>query len=158
VGIRIPVRYNACSLQEIARRLSVNTTTDGGPGTGVDAAGLLRDLQGLLRKVGDDLHRREAGRPAAADAPTTPVRAQSDRRPAGLKYADWRDDQLTQVAAAWVLSGVFLRYVEDNGWVDHPWIAHADPAERAWAEGAYDAYFRAHPVHSDRDYFLHVAR
>jgi hypothetical protein len=57
-----------------------------------------------------------------------------------------------------VLSGVFLRYVEDNGWVDHPWIAGGDPHERAWAEGAYEAYFKAHPVHSDRDYWLHVAR
>ncbi len=52
-----------------------------------------------------------------------------------LKYADWRDDYLTQVAAAWVLSGVFFRYVEDNGWVEHPWLAGADPQERAWAEG-----------------------
>ena len=136
----------------------MDTTTSTGPMRGIDAAGLLRDLQGLLRRVEDDLHRREQDDAATADALKSRYAEQTRRQRTALKYADWRDDYLTQVAAAWVLSGVFLRYVEDNGWVGHPWLAGADPPERAWAEGAYEGYFRANPVHSDRDYLLHVAR
>jgi hypothetical protein len=136
----------------------VDTTTSAGPTTGLDAQGLLRDLQGLLKKVEEDLRRREQADAATAEALKGRCAEQTRRERTALKYADWRDDTFTQVAAAWVLSGVFLRYVEDNRWVDHPWLAGADPQERAWAESAYDAYFQAHPVHSDRDYLLHVAR
>jgi hypothetical protein len=108
-------------------------------------------IDGSLERVEEDLHRREQGDAVTAEALKGRYAEQTRRERTALKYADWRDDYLTQVAAAWVLSGVFLRYVEDNGWVDHPWLAGVDPHERAWAESAYDGYFQAHPVHSDRD-------
>jgi len=93
----------------------VDTTTSSGPTTGLDAQGLLRDLQGLLKKVEEDLRRREQGDGATAEALKGRYAEQARRERTALKYADWRDDTLTQVAAARVLSGVFLRYVEDNG-------------------------------------------
>src|SRR4051812_45008064 len=101
---------------------------------GIDATRLLRDLQGLLRKVEDDLHRREQDDPATAEALRAKYAEQTKRERTGVAYAVWRDDYLTQVAAAWVLSGVFLRYVEDNGWVAAPWIACEpdDAAGKAW--------------------------
>jgi hypothetical protein len=106
----------------------VDTTTSG-PTTGLDAQGLLRDLQGLLKKVEEDLHRREQGDLGTAEALKGRYAEQTRRERTALKYADWRDDTLTQVAVAWVLYGVFVRYVEDNGWVDHPWLAGADTQE-----------------------------
>jgi hypothetical protein len=145
-------------LRIVARSGEVEITTSFGPATGLDAPGLLRDLQGLLKRVEEDLHRRERDDAATGEALKNRYAEQTRRERTALKYSDWRDDTLTQVAAAWVLSGVFLRYVEDNGWVEHPWLASANLQERCWAEGAYDAYFRTHPVHSDRDYLLHVAR
>lgn len=33
-------------------------------------------------------------------------------------YDSWRDDHLTQVAVAWILDCVFVRFLEDNGLVD----------------------------------------
>src|SRR4051812_37851117 len=90
---------------------------------GIDPARLLRDLQGLLRTVDGHLHRREKDDAATTEALRAKYAEQTKRERTGLAYAVWRDDYLTQVAAAWVLSGVFLRYVEDNGWVAAPWVA-----------------------------------
>ena len=38
-------------------------------------------------------------------------------------YEDWRSDAITQAAAAWVLSCVFVRFLEDNRLIDPPQIA-----------------------------------
>src|SRR4051794_16190899 len=99
----------------------------------IDGAALLRDLQKVLGRVEAALHAREGDDPAPAEALRARYAEQTAARRTALAYASWRDDYLTQVAAAWVLSGVFIRYVEDNGWVEHPWLASADPGERLWA-------------------------
>lgn len=49
-------------------------------------------------------------------------------------YGVWRDERVTQ-AAAWVPATVFVRFCEDNGLVDYPFIAGlgerlADTADR----------------------------
>ena len=70
-------------------------------------------------------------------------------------YEDWRSDTITQVAAAWVLSGVFVCFLEDNRLIDPPRIA--GPDERlARARDEHELYFRAHPTETDREYLLHV--
>ena len=74
-----------------------------------------------------------------------------------LPYAVWRDDRLTQVAVAWILACVFVRFLEDNGLVDPPRLS--GPGERRGrALDEHTLYFRAHPTGSDRDYLLHVFR
>ncbi|SFK38637.1 DUF7008 domain-containing protein [Streptomyces pini] len=40
----------------------------------------------------------------------------------------WRDERVRQSAAAWVLGCVFVRFCEDNGLIDEPFIA--GPGER----------------------------
>ena len=32
-----------------------------------------------------------------------------------LTYTAWREDELTQIAVAWILGCVFVRFLEDNG-------------------------------------------
>ena len=74
-----------------------------------------------------------------------------------LPYAVWRDDRLTQVAVAWILGCVFVRFLEDNRLVDPPRLS--GPAERRGrALDEHTLYFRTHPTESDRDYLLHVFR
>ena len=73
-------------------------------------------------------------------------------------YEDWRDDYLEQVAVAWVLACVFVRFMEDNDL-----IAETLPGRRrATAAGRPRTrtrlYFRAHPHDTDRDYLLDVFR
>ncbi|MGH3632839.1 MAG: hypothetical protein ACRDTS_01795, partial [Mycobacterium sp.] len=63
-------------------------------------------------------------------------------------YESWRDEPVTQVAAAWVLGTVLGRFCEDNGLIE--WPLFAGPAERLVdAEERHEKYFREHP---DRDW------
>jgi hypothetical protein len=83
---------------------------------------LLNDLQGLLRSLEADLQERSE----SAEVAEVPAalkdeyeRAKKAERTA-LNYEDWRSDYITQIAAAWVLSCVFSRFLEDNQLVDPP--------------------------------------
>ncbi|MFC8415319.1 hypothetical protein [Streptomyces coelicoflavus] len=68
-------------------------------------------------------------------------------------YETWRDDRVVQIAAAWVLACVFVRFSEDNGLIPDAWLS--GPGERlAEAVDRHDAYFRAHPEKNDRDWLL----
>ena len=67
----------------------------------------------------------------------------------------WREDYLDQVAVAWVLGCVFVRFMEDNHLIDECWLA-GDGEHRKLAEDTHELYFRAHPHESDREYFEHV--
>ena len=61
-----------------------------------------------------------------------------------LNYDTWRSDAITQAAAAWVLSCVFVRFLEDNQLIDPPKIA--GPKERLQqARDEHEIYFREHP-------------
>ncbi|WP_219414052.1 BREX-2 system adenine-specific DNA-methyltransferase PglX [Pseudonocardia nigra] len=64
--------------------------------------------------------------------------------------AEWRTAQLTQIAVAWVLGTVFLRWTEDNGLIDR---VLSGPGDRlAAAEDAQLEYYRRHPEHNDGDW------
>jgi hypothetical protein len=69
----------------------------------------------------------------------------------------WRDDYLDQVAVAWVVACVFVRFMEDNHLIDECWLA-GEGDRRNLAEGAHELFFRQHPHDSDREYFEHVFR
>ena len=67
----------------------------------------------------------------------------------------WREDYLDQVAVAWVLACVFVRFMEDNHLIDECWLAGEDE-RRKLAEDTHELYFRKHPHETDREYFEHV--
>ncbi|WLD15132.1 BREX-2 system adenine-specific DNA-methyltransferase PglX [Planctellipticum variicoloris] len=123
----------------------------------LDRSALLSDLQKLLAKLEADLLERSA----SADVPEVGEtlkkefeRAQQAERTA-QNYEDWRSDAVTQHAAAWVLSAVFVRFLEDNSLIEPPWIA--GPGERLQrARDEHELYFRQHPKETDRDYLLHT--
>ena len=72
-------------------------------------------------------------------------------------YESWREDRLTQVAVAWILGCIFVRFLEDNSLVDPPrFSGTGDWRHRALDE--HNLYFRAHPRESDREYLLHLFR
>jgi len=116
---------------------------------------LLADLKPLVSRLEDDLRRRLGEQPDL-DAPLhAEFRAASDAQRTGGSYDAWRDELLTQVAAAWVLGSVFVRFLEDNGLVDEPRIS--GPGERrAGALDRHLLYFRERPAETDREYLLAV--
>ena len=121
----------------------------------IDAGRLLADLKRLRADLEDDLRARCAEHPDL-DAPLRAEHEQASGRTA-QPYTVWRDARLTQIAAAWLLGCVFVRFLEDNGLVDPPRLSGPDPRRRR-ALDEHTGYFRAHPTDTDRDYLLHVFR
>ncbi|MBB5937681.1 BREX-2 system adenine-specific DNA-methyltransferase PglX [Streptomyces zagrosensis] len=124
--------------------------------TSLDHEALLKDLQKQISLLQDDLRER-----ASAEAEfATALRAEYDEaveseRTTGAMYETWLEDRVVQVAAAWILSCVFVRFSEDNGLI--PDALLSGPGDRlAEAQDHHDAYFRTNPQHNDRDWLLHA--
>ena len=123
----------------------------------INRPALLSDLQKLLQRLEADLLERSE----SAEVPDVEktLRAEYERAKTAERtaqnYEDWRSDAITQAAAAWVLSCVFVRFLEDNRLIDPPKIS--GPAERLQrARDEHELYFREHLKQSDRDYLLAV--
>lgn len=128
----------------------------------IDAGRLLADLQRLLKTIENDLRRR------CADNPDVDARVRAEYNKAksasrtSQAYEVWRDEFITQVAVAWILACVFVRFIEDNRMLDEAgtsraWLA--GPSERLrLARDHHTLYFREHPTESDREYLEHVFR
>jgi len=115
------------------------------------------DLTGALKKVvlslEDDLRVRVESDPSTKSAWLDEhAKAISGERTA-MSWLAWRDDRLTQVAVAWVLTSVFVRFCEDNRLISPVWIA-GPPERRQEALDAELSYFRTHPEHTDREWLL----
>jgi hypothetical protein len=73
----------------------------------------------------------------------------------GQTLEEWRADAITQQAVAWVLSCVFVRFLEDNRLLDPPKLA--GPGERLnRARDEHELFFRSRPLDTDREYLLLV--
>src|SRR5437016_11642768 len=123
----------------------------------IDRSQLLSDLQGLLQKLEADLlERSESGEvPEVGQTLQAEYQKAKKAERTAQSYEQWRSDHITQIAAAWVLSCVFARFLEDNRLVDPPKVA--GPGERLGrARDEHELYFRAHPTETDREYLLHV--
>ncbi|NQV23516.1 MAG: BREX-2 system adenine-specific DNA-methyltransferase PglX [Rhodopirellula sp.] len=130
----------------------------------IDRIALLSDLQSLLKRLEADLLERSD----SDDVPEVRqwLRAEYDKAKKSERTAQtlqqWVDDFITQVAAAWVLSAVFARFLEDNGLVDPPRISGPQDVDNpassrlSRARDEHEVYFSQHPKHSNRDYFLDV--
>ncbi len=117
----------------------------------IDSKGLLTDLQKQVRLLETDLAEQLVALPAAADLLRDEHAAERTARRTAAEWPAWRDAQLTQIAVAWVLGTVFLRWSEDNGLID-PVLSDADPDRLAAAEDAQLAHYRRHPEHNDGDW------
>ncbi|MEY4415650.1 MAG: hypothetical protein RIQ53_2943 [Pseudomonadota bacterium] len=129
----------------------------------INAPVLLADLTRQLKRLEDDLRRRlfEADADDALPALQAELRAEwqaaRDAQRCAETFESWAEQLITQAGVHWLLSGVFLRFIEDNALVERPWIAgHGD--RLALARDAQDGYFRRHPLHTDRDYLLDAFR
>ncbi len=75
---------------------------------------LVTDLKKQVLLLEDDLRQRVETQPdVLARWKDKHARASRAGRTAS-SWVEWRDDQVTQAAAAWVLTTVFIRFCEDN--------------------------------------------
>ncbi len=75
----------------------------------------------------------------------------------GLGFEPWRRERVTQLAVAWVLSVVFVRTLEDRGYVD-PRVAGATPDALRAAEDREALFLQVAPFLGPREYLLAVFR
>ncbi|GAB2929883.1 BREX-2 system adenine-specific DNA-methyltransferase PglX [Streptomyces heilongjiangensis] len=112
----------------------------------IDRKALLNDLKQQVKAVEADLGRQVK---ALGDVGAR-LRAEYDQaRKLGrtaATWTSWLDERVTQVAVAWVLGTVFVRFCEDNRLIPEPYLTGPDGDRRELAESRYDAY-----VESDED-------
>src|SRR6266536_1076314 len=123
----------------------------------IDAAALLADCKALVRGLVDDLRRSTGSDPetaAVVDAEYAGARAAGRT---ALAKAEWAEGLDAQVAVAWVLGCVFVRFCEDNGLVPDPLLA-GPGGRRAIAIDHRTAYVQANPAHDDRHWLREIFR
>ena len=86
----------------------------------IDAKRLLTDLERLRAELEDDLGTRCNENTELDAAFREQYHAAREAGRTGETYALWRDERLTQVAIAWILGCVFIRFLEDNELIDPP--------------------------------------
>ncbi|MFI1952993.1 BREX-2 system adenine-specific DNA-methyltransferase PglX [Streptomyces xinghaiensis] len=112
----------------------------------IDRKALLNDLKQQVKAVETDLGQQVK----ALDEVGARLRSEYDQaRKLGRTAATWNawlDERVTQVAVAWVLGTVFVRFCEDNRLIPEPYLTGPDGDRRELAESRYDAY-----VETDED-------
>jgi hypothetical protein len=71
---------------------------------------------------------------------------------------DFKEEAITQAAVHWLLMGVFIRFLEDNGLIDRPWLSAAEPGPAGAGAGPARKLLPPHPGDSDREYLLAAYR
>ncbi|MFT9784641.1 BREX-2 system adenine-specific DNA-methyltransferase PglX [Streptomyces rhizosphaericola] len=106
----------------------------------IDRKSLLADLQKQVKAAETDLEQQVKAVPEVGAR----LRGEYDQaRKLGRTAATWNawlDDRVTQVAVAWVLGTVFVRFSEDNGLIPEPYITAPDVAGREIAQARYEEY------------------
>jgi hypothetical protein len=121
----------------------------------VDIKTLLPELRKLVGELTEDLLVRSTSDPKI-DAGLREAFQQVEKGGRTAQaYEVWREDYLDQVAVAWVLACVFVRFMEDNYLIDECWLA-GEGSRRKLAEDTHELFFREHPHDTDREYFQHV--
>lgn len=121
----------------------------------INAPQLLADLTRLLKRLEDDLRQRIAEVPELKLGLQAEWQAARDADRTAETFESWADQIITQAGVHWLLSCVFLRFIEDNELVERPWLGGTPQSGRlALARDRHEAYFREKPLESDRDYLL----
>jgi len=125
----------------------------------INAPQLLVDLTKLLTRLEGDLRQRIEEMPEFKASLQAEWQAARDAGRCAETFETWADQVITQAGVHWLLSCVFLRFIEDNQLVDRPWLSGTPASGRlALARDRHEAYFRTYPTESDRDYLLSAFR
>jgi hypothetical protein len=125
----------------------------------INATPLLSDLTKLLKRLEGDLLERIEQTPELKASLQTEWQAARDADRCAETFETWADQVITQAGVHWLLSCVFLRFIEDNQLVDRPWPGGTPESGRlALVRDRHEAYFRANPLENDRDYLLAAFR
>ncbi|MBZ4018917.1 BREX-2 system adenine-specific DNA-methyltransferase PglX [Streptomyces purpurogeneiscleroticus] len=106
----------------------------------IDRKSLLSDLQKQVKAAETDLDAQVKAVPEVGAR----LRGEYDQaKKLGRTSATWNSwlgERVTQVAVAWVLGTVFIRFSEDNRLIAEPYITAPDVAGREVAQARYEEY------------------
>lgn len=106
----------------------------------IDRKALLEDLKHQVKAAEADLAKQVKALSETGER----LRAEYDQaRKLGrtaATWASWLDERITQVAVAWVLGTVFVRFCEDNRLIPEPYLTAPDDERRDLAQARYEAY------------------
>lgn len=119
----------------------------------IDKATLLADLKPVVRALETDLLHRAEQDPEFAMPLKAEWRQAHDTERTAATYETWLDGEVTQAAAAWVLGALFLRFCEDNGLIDLPYLAGPGDGLAIACERQQE-FFEHHPHQTDRDWIV----
>ena len=108
----------------------------------VDIKTLLPELKKLVVDLSEDLLKRVGDNSEINVGLEDAYRQIEKGGRTAQAYEVWLEDYLDQVAVAWVLSCVFVRFMEDNGLIDECWLA-GEGDRRIKAENEHELYFRS---------------
>ncbi|HCT14199.1 MAG TPA: BREX-2 system adenine-specific DNA-methyltransferase PglX, partial [Corynebacterium nuruki] len=125
--------------------------------TGTAEASLTEALQPVIRRLVTDMRSRLTDNAALLQSwKTEHAQAQAADR-VGTSFEEWSEEQLQQAAAGWVLTTVFLRFIEDNDLFGprQVFLTGFDADRRALGRDYEAALYQAHPDYSYRAYLAH---
>ncbi|MGA5554610.1 BREX-2 system adenine-specific DNA-methyltransferase PglX [Streptomyces lavendulocolor] len=105
----------------------------------IDRKALLNDLKQQVKAVETDLGKQVRVVPEGARLRDEYDRARKLGRTAAT-WNTWLDERITQVAVAWVLGSVFVRFCEDNGLIPEPYLTAPSADRRDLALARYEDY------------------
>lgn len=121
----------------------------------IDPKALLADLTRQLKTLEDDLRQRIEELPELKAELQAEWQAARDAERCAETFESWADQLITQAGVHWLLSCVFLRFIEDNALVERPWLSGTPESGRlGLARDRFEAWLRAHPTDNDRSYLL----
>jgi len=123
----------------------------------IDPAALLADTKALVKELIDDLRTHADTDPAGKALVDAEYEQATTIGRTALAKPAWAEGLFAQIAVAWVLGGVIVRFCEDNGLVTEPLIA-GPGNRRALALEQRAAYVQANPADDDRHWLRHIFR
>ncbi len=125
----------------------------------INPQALLTDLTRQLKALEGDLRQRIEELPELKAGLETEWQAAREAERCAETFESWADQLITQAGVHWLLSCVFLRFIEDNALVERPWLSGtAESGRMGLARDRFDAWQRAHPTDNDRSYLLEAFR
>ncbi|MFD7836965.1 BREX-2 system adenine-specific DNA-methyltransferase PglX [Streptomyces sp. NPDC059761] len=105
----------------------------------IDRKALLDDLKQQVKAVEADLAKQVTVVPEGAKLRAEYEQARKLGRTAAT-WNSWLDERITQVAVAWVLGTVFVRFCEDNRLIPEPYLTAPEPDRRDLAVARFEEY------------------
>ncbi|MCQ4043247.1 BREX-2 system adenine-specific DNA-methyltransferase PglX [Streptantibioticus rubrisoli] len=111
----------------------------------IDRKALLDDLKQQVKAVETDLDKQVRALTEVRDRLKAEHKRAFDVKRTGATWNSWLDERITQVAVAWVLGTVFVRFCEDNRLIPEPYLTGPDGERHDLALERYAAYASEDP-------------